>query len=224
MKHRNAGVAGTTVVLLLLGAVLATAGITYWVLRSTIYPKPFQPVTLAPVEQRALDQKLRALGVDWTVADTTTAEAPLSERPAPLEPEPYAEDPERREIALSERELNGILAHNTDLAHRVAIDLSEDLASAKVLLPMDPDLPFVGGKTLKLNAGLHLAFRDGQPIVQLRGISVMGVPLPNAWLGNLKNVDLIREFGDEPGFWKSFADGIELMDVRDGSLLVKLRE
>ena len=224
MKHRNAGIAGSTVVLLLLAAVLLTAGITYWVLRSTIYPKPFRPVALAAVEQQALDQKLRALGVDWTVADTPEPDAAPRAKPAPLEPEPYAEDADRREIALSERELNGILAHNTDLAHRVAIDLSENLASAKVLLPMDPDLPFVGGKTLKLNAGLHLAWSDGQPVVQLRGISVMGVPLPNAWLGNLKNVDLVHEFGNEPGFWKSFADGIELIDVRDGSLLVKLSE
>ncbi|NNL87224.1 MAG: arginine N-succinyltransferase [Myxococcales bacterium] len=228
MKRTDSGVAISAVVALIALTVLATAGVTYWILRSTIYPRPFEPVMLAPVERLQLDQKLRVLGVDWNVAspaepgrDAGTRE-PLEREP--LEPEPYSEDPEKREISLSERELNGILAHNTDLAHRVAIDLSEDLASAKVLLPMDPDLPLFGGKTLKLNTGLQLAWADGRPVVRLRGVSVMGVPLPNAWLGNLKNVDLVHEFGDTAGFWKSFADGIELIDVREGELFVKLRE
>ena len=34
-------------------------------------------------------------------------------------------------------------------------------------------------------------------------------PSPNAWLGNLKNVDLVKEFGGDEGFWKSFSDGVE---------------
>lgn len=224
MKRTNSGVALSAVIVLIAVAMLATAGVTYWILRNTIYPRPFEPVTLAPVERLQLDQKMRALGVDWSVANPAEPAPDAASSPEPLEPEPYSEDPEQREISLSERELNGILAHNTDLAHRVAIDLSEDLASAKVLLPMDPDLPMFGGKTLKLNTGLHLAWADGRPVVRLRGVSVMGVPLPNAWLGNLKNVDLVHEFGDTAGFWKSFADGIELIDVREGELFVKLRE
>jgi hypothetical protein len=224
VKRTDSGVAILTVIALIGLTVLATAGFTYWILRSTIYPRPFEPVMLAPVERLQLDQKLRALGVDWNVASPAEPALEAGKAREPLEPEPYSEDPEKREISLSERELNGILAHNTDLAHRVAIDLSENLASAKVLLPMDPDLPLFGGKTLKLNTGLQLAWANKRPVVRLRGVSVMGVPLPNAWLGNLKNVDLVHEFGDTAGFWKSFADGIELIDVREGELFVKLRE
>jgi len=33
------------------------------------------------------------------------------------------------------------LATNTDLAHKLAIDLSKNLASAKLLVPLDPDMP-----------------------------------------------------------------------------------
>jgi hypothetical protein len=29
----------------------------------------------------------------------------------------------------------------------------------------------------------------------------MGVPIPNAWLGNLKNVELAQEFSGNDGFW-----------------------
>jgi len=62
-----------------------------------------------------------------------------------------------------------------------------------------------------------------QPVVVLRGVSLMGVPVPNAWLGNLKNVDLVGQFGDK-GFWKGFADGVDDLQVRDGELYIKLRE
>ena len=81
----------------------------------------------------------------------------------------------------------------------------------------------MGGRTLRVSAGVEMAFSQGRPRVILKGVTVMGVPIPNAWLGNLKNIDLIREFGDSQGFWKSFADGVEDIHVEDGRLMVKLK-
>ena len=52
----------------------------------------------------------------------------------------------------------------------------------------------------------------------------MGIPIPNAWLGGLKNIDLISEFGDSDGFWKSFADGVEDIHVEEGALKIKLKQ
>jgi hypothetical protein len=75
-----------------------------------------------------------------------------------------------------------------------------------------------------MKAGVELAYQGGKPIVILRGVSIMGVPIPNAWLGNLKNIDLVKEFGTEEGFWKSFAAGVDDIQVREGSLIVKLKE
>jgi hypothetical protein len=125
---------------------------------------------------------------------------------------------------MSERELNAVIASNPDLAKRFALDLSSNLASAKMLIPLDPGLPVMGGKTLRVNAGLELAYANERPIVKLRGVSIMGVPLPNAWLGNLKNVDLVEQFGDEPGFWRAFSDGVALIEIEDGQLHIKLKE
>ena len=149
----------------------------------------------------------------------------MAGRPArTLEPERYSEAGARREIAFSEREVNAFLAKNTDLAQKLAIDLSADLVSARLLIPLDPDFPMLGGKTLRVSAGVELAYKDGRPIVMLKGVSVMGVPIPNAWLGNLKNIDLVREFGGDKGFWKAFADGVESIHVEDGRLAIKLKE
>ena len=63
-----------------------------------------------------------------------------------LRPEPYSEDPSKREIGITERELNSLLAHNTDLSKKLAIDLADDLASAPLLVPIDPDFPMLGGR------------------------------------------------------------------------------
>ena len=58
----------------------------------------------------------------------------------------------------------------------------------------------------------------------LRGLSVMGVPLPNAWLGGLKNIDVVREFGGDEGFWRAFAEGVESLSVEEGRITITLNE
>ncbi len=141
-----------------------------------------------------------------------------------MQPERYSEQDADRQIILSERELNALLAKNTNLAPRLAINLSRNLASAKLLIPLDEEMPLFGGKTLKVTAGLELAYQSNKPVVMLRGVSIWGVPIPNAWLGNMKNVDLVSEFGNQKGFWKAFADGIDEVEVSEGQLRVKLKE
>jgi hypothetical protein len=37
-------------------------------------------------------------------------------------------------------------------------------------------------------------------------------------------VDLVEQFGGNPGFWKAFADGIDFVEIREGELKVKLKE
>lgn len=228
VSKRLAGFTGLQVLGVVVVTMLLTVGITYWVVRTYVFPADFEPVALSEREQTQLDGKLRALGID---PPTRPVSAGLKSKPGLVEsaqewlrPEPYAEDPSQREIGLSERELNALLAHNTDLARKLAIDLSDDLASARLLVPIDPDFPFFGGRTLRVGAGLELSYGDGRPVLIVRGVSLMGVPIPNAWLGNLKNVDLVREFGAGAGFWKAFADGVEFVKVGDGQLNIRLRE
>ena len=203
------------VLLIVVVAMAATAGFTYWLLSHYLFLQEFTPVQLKPKEEQVLSAKLRSVGV--------AAEDPALEA-APLEPEPYSEAGASREIAFTERELNALLAKNTELARKVAIDLSGDLVSAKILIPLAQDFPMLGGKTLRVTAGVEMAYRECRPVVVLKGVSIMGVPVPNAWLGNLKNVDLAKEFGGDRGFWKTFADGVETIRVTDGRLLVQLKE
>jgi hypothetical protein len=209
--------------LLILGVVLVTVllsvGITIWIINHYIFPKKFDPVVLNQREATRLDKKLEMF--NW-VQNSNKAN-PANETPS-LQPEKYSEKNAKRQISLSERELNALLAKNTNLANKLAIDLSDNLASGKLLVPMDEDFPVLGGKTLKISAGIELSFANERPIVKLRGVSIMGVPIPNAWLGGMKNVDLINEFGQDEGFWKSFAGGVENIQIEEGSLVIKLKE
>jgi hypothetical protein len=223
------GLSGPQIVLIVIGTIVVTAGLTYWLLSHYVFLKEFKPVQLKPKEEQVLNSKLRAIGFDVRDAKTDARDAKTDARNAkivapPLEPERYSEVGAKREVEFSERELNAMLAKNTDLAQKLAIDLSDNLVSAKLLVPMDEDFPILGGKTLRVNAGVELAYKDRRPTVVLKGVSIMGVPMPNAWLGNLKDVDLVKEFGRDKGFWKTFADGIEYILVEDGRLLVKLKK
>ncbi len=214
--------------------VLVTAGVTLWIARIYIFPSQFEPVVLTAQEEQQLSVKLNSVGI---LQKTELARKRSVEKEARvevekkedgldqnLEPEAYTEEGASRDIIFTERELNAMIARNTDLATKVAVDLGNELISARLRIPVDQDFPIFGGKTLRAAAGLELAYREGQPVVVLRGVKLMGVPIPNAWLGGLKNIDLVREFGGDTGFWKTFSDGVESIEAQEGQLKISLKE
>jgi len=207
---------------IMLLTVIISVVATVFVINYYLFPKKLDPVELSQREESTLNQKLKQFGLP--TLPSSDSPSSKSDKAIALEPEPYSEEGAKREISFSEKELNAMLAKNTELADKVAIDLSDNLASARMIIPVDPDFPFLGGKTVKVNAGAELAYANGRPIVILKGISVWGVPIPNAWLGNIKNVDLVKEFGGDEGFWKSFSDGVENITVIEGQLQIKLKE
>ena len=200
--------------------ILISVGVTVWIVNGYIFPKNFKPVILSQKEESALGQKLKrfhSIRPSKPNADTSE-EAQIA-----LTPEKYSEDVDKA-IELTERELNALLAKNTDLSDKLVIDLSDNLLSVKLLIPTDQEFPFIGGKTIKVTAGMELAFKNSRPIVILKGVSLMGVPIPNAWLGGFKNIDLIKEFGQDEGFWKAFSEGVEEMHAEEGRFMIKLKE
>ncbi len=61
-------------------------------------------------------------------------------------------------------------------------------------------------------------------MVAIRGVSLGGVPLPSAWWGDIKNKNLVEEFGSEGGFWDQFSKGVEDIKIRQEHLWIKLKE
>jgi hypothetical protein len=214
------GSSGMKIFLIVLVTMLLTVGVTLMVVKYYFFPSDFKPVQLSVKEEQVLDAKLDRL----ESIDSAYQPRRGSIESGAQEPEAYSEAGADRSIRLSERELNALLAKNTDLARKLAIDLSDNLMSAKLLVPVDEDFPIMGGKILKVRAGVELAYRNEKPIVILKGVSIMGVPIPNAWLGGLKNIDLIEEFGSGDGFWKAFSDGVQDIRIVEGDLQIELKE
>ncbi len=212
------GFNGLQLTAIVLVAIVVAVGLSFYTVKIYLFPSELEPVQLNLEEKTQLDGKLRRLG--WqreSLVKATTA-------PSKLEPEAYTESDVDREVRLTEKELNGLIAGDPQLARRIAIDLANDLASAKILIPIPEDFPVMPGRVLRVNAGVELRLDDTRrPVIALRGVSLMGVPIPNAWLGKLKNVDLVSEYGDS-GFWKAFSEGIEDIEVRQGEIYIKLRE
>lgn len=220
---------------IMLVTVLITIGVTLWVAKTYIFPSQFEPVVLTSQENQLLSEKLSMF--DFSQSKTTTS-APTGTATAhkqknsvddenpneSLQPKAYSEKGASRKIFFTERELNAMLAKNTDLATKVAIDLADNLISARLRIPVDEDFPIFAGKTLRAAAGVELAYRGEKPVVILKGVKLMGVPIPNAWLGGLKNIDLIQEFGGEEGFWKLFSDGVQSIETKEGKLNIILKE
>jgi hypothetical protein len=203
--------------------IIVTALLTAWWVKHYIYASKFTPTTLTAKEQKVLDSKLAKI-------EATANKTPVvpkkkrHDKGVSLEPEAYSEKGAKREISLTEKEMNALIANNPEVAQRVAIDLSDDLVSVKLVVPIDKEIPVLGGKTLRLNLGVILRYENERPVVALKGVSLGGIPLPNAWLGNLKNKNLVKEFGTEAGFWKLFSDGVADLKVQRGRILIKLKE
>jgi hypothetical protein len=212
------GFSGLQVFGLIILTIVVTAFIGWWVVRTYIFPAQLAPVDLSQLEQVELDRKLTQLGFEsqGVVIDDQGRETAV--------PTPYSEDSSKRNVTLSERELNSLLAGDPNLADRIAIDLDNDLASIVALIPIPEDFPIMPGRTVRVRGGAEIAYRGGQPVVILKGVSVMGVPIPNAWLGDLKNIDLAQRFGGADGFWGSFSRGVEAIQILDGKLQISVKE
>jgi hypothetical protein len=200
--------------LLLLATGVASGAVALASLGSHLFPGSFQPVVLTEREALQLEDKL--LRVKHLV------EAASFRQSAKLPRLADAKQERERTIAFSERELNALLSRNTELAARIAIDLSAGAASARVLIPVDPAVPLIGGRRVRCDASLVSTLENGRPRVTLTRLSVLGLPLPTAWLGDLKNVDLIQEAGNPIGSWEAVADALELVELDDDRLKMKI--
>ena len=214
-----------TVGMLVLLAIVLSVLATLWVARVWLYPQPFQPVVLDTRERAALDSKLESLSAD-APEPTTAPQAPdaATDVAAPPEAAPYSERPEDRVIHFSQRELNAMIARNPDLAERLALHLSDDMISARMLVTLPPDFPVFASQTLRISTGLSMRYENGRPVVIVQGVSLMGVPLPSAWLGGIKGHDLMALHGAEGGFWQAFGEGVRDLTIEDGRLRVELAQ
>jgi hypothetical protein len=179
-------------------AVLVVAiGVIWWTNR------PIKPVQLSAEEKVVVQQKVEA----------------IQQVEKPAEP---AYEKGKKEIVLTERELNGLLNEHTTLGQKLKLELATDAVHARYETDLDPDVPVVGGKKLKARARFLVKTTEGIPSLVLDDLTLWGVSLPNDWLGQLKGKDILAEIlgGGKGGK----IAGIEEMKVSAGELKIRLKE
>ena len=197
------------VIMLLLGCGLAAATTAWWVKRN-IYASPMRPVRLDNAEQIHLNDKLAAL-------QHGTA-SPRARTATPAE--------QSRTLNLTQREINAYLAEQ-NLGENIRIDLGEGTINATVILPVPKDsgLPLVSGTTLRLTMTVDAAMdSDHQLAIKLSDVRVGGLSMPNAWVGQLKGVNLMADNVRNDPALQSFLAGIKELEIHPEGLRVLLND
>jgi hypothetical protein len=160
------------------------------------HQRPIKPVALSAGELSAVEQKVAGM-----------AGAP-------------GYQPGAREIILSERELNGLLHHNTSLGETLQLELASGAVHARIRADLDPALPLVGGRRLNARARFLVADDTPRPSLVLDDFTLWGVSLPNAWLGGIKGRDLLGDLlGHADGGGLA---GVEALRIEPGRLVIRL--
>lgn len=182
-------------------AGIGLASATWWY-QHNFNANSFKPVQLSLAEQAEIEEKVAA-----------------------LEKEIEPSDPAKT-IVFNEREINGYLQRQ-GLGESVKVNITKDGIGATVLAPMDESLPFVGGHTLRLKVAFNTKLNDEKRFaLSLADVSVGGISLPNAWLGNVKGLNLLDQYEgqrrDNP--FHAFAAGIKSLTMRNGEMRLVLND
>ena len=187
----------------IIAVLVAAIGVIWW------NNRPIKPVQLTAQEKVVVQQKVEAIQQVEKPADPAKPAEPTYEKG-------------KKEIVLTERELNGLLNEHTALGQKLKLELATDAVHARYETDLDPDVPIVGGKKLKARARFLVKTTEGVPSLVLDDLTLWGVSLPNEWLGQLKGKDILAEIlgGGKGGK----IAGIEEMKVSSGELKIKLKE
>lgn len=205
---------GCIIALVLVLVIVLTAAGTAWWIRRSMSPPPIEPVVLSQTEEAALDEKLELLG--GSRADGQASE-PAGTRSGRLDFE-VDQDFVRKPVLISEREINGLIARNPELAGKVSVSLTQDRIKVSANIPLPPDVPMVGGQTLRLKMLTKLVVADGRSMLMLEDLAVGGIPIPSAWLQDVKGRDLLADIQQDEGM-QALLQGIEKLEIQDGQIL-----
>ncbi len=194
---------------ILLGAATLAVASTAWLVKRNVFASPFKPVALTAAESAVLTDKVAAL--------KQAAEAPAQ---APVDPEVA-----KRTLTLSEKEINAFLQQQ-GAGEQVKVALRDGGATATFLIPVGEGAEVGKGMTLRISASIDARMDDTRKFkLAITDVSVAGVPLPNAWLGGVKGLNLFNDqtLTDEPAV-KAFVAGIRDFKLESGLLRIVLNE
>lgn len=120
-----------------------------------------------------------------------------------------------KSLILSEREMNGLIHTHSQFGEAVQVKLVSGAIHLRIKTKLDSNVPILGGKTVNAKARLIASNEEG---LILDDLTVYGVSLPNAWLGELKGKNLFEALeGHLPA-------GISSIEIRNGEIQIELED
>jgi len=196
----------------LAGGLCAAAATAVWYQR--YFAASLQPVRLAAAESRSLEAKLHLLE---TAGLGLTPGAALAAGPS---------GEAERTLSVSGREINAFLAER-GLGENFQVELARDLLhlTTVVPIPADSGLPLLAGTTLRVRLSLAvMADVAGGLHFSIRDVRLGGVPLPDAWLGEIKGVNLLDQNLNQDPAVQRLLNGIRDLEVHPDGIRLRLRE
>lgn len=214
---------------LLLFSALATGAVIWW-FQHNFNPAPLQPVVLSEVEKQAFSAKLSAFGdpamspVMLKFPTTGTVSTPSPTSPAAASAPTVPAGLENKTIVLTEREVNAYLA-SQNLGENIQVSFAEGRVITAIIVEMPPDFPILPGQKVRarITFGTGLTPEHKLSLV-FNDLNVGGISLPNAWLGDLKGVDLIAENLQRDPALQRFLSGIRSLEIHPDGARVILNE
>ena len=184
---------------------LTAASAAFWY-HYNFNASPFKPVALTAAEQQTLDAKMMLLGGKVQELE-------------PIDP--------AKTIVLNEREINAWLEQQ-GLGETVKFSIRNGGIAATILAPVEEEVPLLGGHTVRLKVAFNTKLDENRRFaLSLADVNVGGISLPNAWLGNLKGLNLLAQNGEagvDSPVLEGFAAGIKDFQVRSGELRIILND
>jgi hypothetical protein len=216
-------------------ALLAVAGVLGY---NYYFHAKIRPTQLKEAELTALNAKLEAIE-RAAAAEPVPAPSPeealresgsvaVVSPPTDTPPAPPAAARDPRLLVLTQRELNGLLSHNTELGNYLKVDLRSGAFDVTTVVPVPEDFPILGGKTLRGGIVIGLNKADGgETVLAVRSFTFLGVPLPKAWLEGLgipQGENLLEELRVQQPWFSKFEEGIETIELSGGEMRIKLAQ
>ncbi|MDB4506930.1 hypothetical protein N9055_01795 [Akkermansiaceae bacterium] len=132
-------------------------------------------------------------------------------------------EPGINSIVLTQREVNGLINAHTTFGKDLKIELAKGTLHARINTTLDQNVPVLGGKTVKARARFLVDANELNPSVILDDLTVYGVSVPNAWLGELKGQNLLASLSGSVGD-NAFSRGIEDIKIENGLIDIQLAQ
>lgn len=129
-------------------------------------------------------------------------------------------------LVLSEREINALIANSDQtkqLADHVHVAVAGDEVKGQVSIPLS-QLGWIGkGRYLNGDATFNVSLRNGVLIVTAQEVRVQGKPLPESFMGALRQENLAKDVYKDAKHAEALRK-LETIEVKDGKVTIKARQ